>query len=120
MHAYERSRLVRAIAVFNAVVYSLASVWYLQMTLDPLRHIQLTIQLSTLLLAIGGITFLIVPRIGYPLMILSTTVVILCARADGDAGGAAFFTIIAFVLLWPLLRNLLKSKDDNQRFLGTA
>lgn len=106
MMAIARSRLVIAIALFYAIAYSLASCWYLRLTIDPYSSISLIVQLTTLFLALSGIVYLFMPILGHPLMIVSTIVVCVCAKANGKMDDAWFFGIVAILLVWHLVRNM--------------
>ena len=114
MKSIARSRIVIVIALFYAIIYSLASIWYLQLTLDPNRSISLMVQVTTLFLALSGIVYFIWPLLGHPLMLLSTVIVCLCAKSMGDTGDVWFFGIIAIVLVWNLVCNIHKLRvNDN-------
>jgi hypothetical protein len=99
-----RSRLVIAISLFYAVAYSHASIWYLQLTIEPYRSISLIVQLTILFLALSGIAYLFLPILGHPLMILSTIVACACTRANGNIDDAWFFGVVALILVWKFVR----------------
>jgi len=110
MIAIARSRLVIAIALFYAIAYSFASLWYLRLTIDPGRSISLIVQLTTLLLALSGIAYFFRPILGHPLMIVSTIVVCVCAKTNGNIYDAWFFGIVAILLVWQLVCNASNHK----------
>jgi len=114
MISIARSRVVIVIALFYAIIYSLASIWYLQLTIDPSRSISLMVQLTTLFLVLSGIVYLVWPLLGHPLMLLSTVIACICAKSRGDMGDAWFFGIIAIILVGNLVRNTHKLRvNDN-------
>ena len=115
MKSIARSRVVIVIALFYAIIYSLASIWYLKLTIDPNRSISLMVQLTTLFLALSGIVYFIWPLLGHPLMLLSTVIVVcICANSRGYTEDVWFFGIIAIVLVWILVRNTHKLRvNDN-------
>jgi len=116
MRKIQRTRLVFGIAIFNTIIYSLVSIWYLYLTIAPYRSISLSIQLCTLFLALSGIAYLISPTIGHPMMIISALTVSISAKIDGDLDAVGFFIFVAALLLWSLLRNIqLQDRFDNQQ-----
>jgi len=114
MKSIARSRVVIVIALFYAIGYSVVSIWYLRLIIDPNRSISLMVQLTTLFLALSGIVYLIWPLLGHPLMVLSTVIGCICAKSMGDTGDVWFFGIIAIILVWNLVRNIRKLRvNDN-------
>lgn len=112
MKSIAKSRVVIVIALFYAIVYSLASIWYLHETIDPNRSISLMVQLTTLFLALSGIVYFIWPLLGHLLMLLSTVIVCVCANSKGYTKDVWFFGIIAIVLVWILVRNTHKLRAN--------
>ncbi len=110
----QRTRLAFGIAILNTIIYSLASIRYLYLTIAPYSSISLSIQLCTLFLASSGIAYLISPTIGHPMMIVSALTVVISAKIDGDMDAVEFFIGVATLLLWSLLRNIqLQDTIDN-------
>jgi hypothetical protein len=105
--------------MFYAISYSVVSIWYLQLTIDPSRSISLMVQLTTLFLALSGIVYLIWPLLGHPLMLLSTVIVcIVCTctkpKPMANTDDMWFFGIVAIVLVWTLVRDIHKLRvNDN-------
>ncbi len=110
MLSISRSRLVIAIALFYAIAYSLFSLWYLQLTIDPDRSISLVIQLPTLLLAISGTLYLFSPTFGHPIIILSSTIACVCAKNIGNVDDAWFFAVVSLLLIWKLNQKIRISR----------
>jgi hypothetical protein len=106
MRQIQRTRLAFGVALFNTIVYSLISIWYLYLRIVPYRSISLSVQLCTLFLALSGIAYLISSTIGHPLMILSALTVAISAEIDGDTDAVGIFLVVAAALLWSLLRSI--------------
>ena len=115
-----RSPIVTVIGVFYLIVYSLASVSYIRMTIDPLRYIAPFLLLTTIALAFSGGVYLIKPALGHILMLLATVPVLVYSIAEHDPNDATFFGIITFVLAWILIRGAFKTAPtDNLLLEGT-
>jgi hypothetical protein len=72
------------------------------------------VQLTTLLLTLSGIVYLIWPLLGHPLMLLSTVIACICSKSMGDMGDVWFFGIVAIILVGNLVRNIQKLRiNDN-------